>query len=194
MDSQELKEKAVSILKSNKDDLYKKIAIISVITEAVKEFNVTPVIVGGQAVEFYTSGGYSTLDIDILCELPISEIDSVLKPLGFEREGKYWTYPGSKLAIEVPSGPLAGSWDRVTEVTIEGLEAYIIGIEDIIVDRLNRYKYWREFDDEEWIIGMIYVNYEDIYWDYLYKKAGEEGTTDELKRFKDIVDNKRNNK
>ena len=191
MDGQMLKEKTVSILKSNKDDLYKKIAIISVVTEAVKKFNVKPVIVGGQAVEFYTSGGYSTLDIDILCELRIAEIDSVLKPLGFEREGKYWTYPGSKLAIEVPSGPLAGSWDKVTEVTIEGLEAYIIGIEDIIVDRLNRYKYWREFDDEEWIIGMIYVNYEDIDWDYLYKKAGEERTTDELKRFKDIVDNKR---
>lgn len=194
MDNQILREKIVSILKSNKDDLHKKIAIIAVITEALKEFNVRPVIVGGQAVEFYTSGGYSTLDIDILCELGIAEIDSVLKPLGFEREGKYWTYPGSKLAIEIPSGPLAGSWDKVTEVKIEGLEAYIIGIEDIIVDRLNRYKYWREFDDEEWIIGMIYVNYLDIDWDYLYKKTGDERTTDELKRFKDIVDNKLNSK
>ncbi|HLV09030.1 MAG TPA: hypothetical protein VKY40_02365, partial [Halanaerobiales bacterium] len=94
------------------------------------------------------------------------------------------------LAIEVPSGPLAGSWDKVTEVAIEGLEAYIIGIEDIIVDRLNRYKYWKEFDDEEWIIGMIFINYDDIDWDYLYMKAGEERTTDELKRFKDIVDDK----
>src|SRR5690554_5302165 len=115
MDNQMLKNKLVSILRSSKDDLYKKIAVISVITEALKEFSVTPVIVGGQAVEFYTSGGYSTLDIDILCELRISEINSVLKPLGFEREGKYWTYPDSNLAIEVPSGPLAGSWDKVTE-------------------------------------------------------------------------------
>jgi len=190
MDSQLLKKKLVAILKSNKDDLYKKIAVISVITAALKEFKVTPVIVGGQAVEFYTSGGYSTLDIDILCELRIFEIDSVLKSLGLEREGMYWTYPDSKLAIEVPSGPLAGSWDKVTEVAIEGLEAYIIGIEDIIVDRLNRYKYWKEFDDEEWIIGMIFINYDDIDWDYLYMKAGEERTTDELKRFKDIVDDK----
>jgi len=58
------------------------------------------------------------------------------------------------------------------------------------VDRLNRYKYWKEFDDEEWIIGMIYVNYDDIEWDYLYEKASEERTTDELDRFKKIVDDK----
>ncbi len=58
------------------------------------------------------------------------------------------------------------------------------------MDRLNRYKYWKEFDDEEWIIGMIYVNYDDIEWDYLYEKASEERTTDELDRFKKIVDDK----
>lgn len=92
MDNQVLKKKIVSILESNKDDLYKKIAIIA---EVLKEFNVIPVIVGGQVVEFYTSGGYSTMDIDILCEFRIAEIDSALKPLGFEKAGKYWTYPGS---------------------------------------------------------------------------------------------------
>ncbi len=191
MDKAKLKDRIISIFKSNKDDLYKKIAVVSVITEALKEFNVTPVIVGGQAVEFYTSGGYSTLDIDILCELSIADIDSVLKPLGFKKEGKYWTYPDSDLAIEVPSGPLAGSWDRITEVDVEGLKAYIIGIEDIIIDRLNRYKYWKEFDDEEWVIGMIYINYEDIEWNYLFEKASQERTTDELERFKDIVEKKR---
>ncbi|MEJ6952373.1 DUF6036 family nucleotidyltransferase [Natronospora cellulosivora (SeqCode)] len=191
MDEQVLKAKIESILESNKNDLYKKIAYISVITEAFSEKNVKPVIVGGQAVEFYTSGGYSTLDIDVLCERSIAEIDSVLKPLGFEREGKYWTYPGSDIAIEVPSGPLAGSWDRVAEVDIDNFKAYIIGIEDIIIDRLNRYKYWKEFDDQEWIIGMIYINYDDIDWDYLYKKARTEKTIDELQGFRAIVDNKR---
>lgn len=33
-------------------------------------------------------------------------------------------------------------------------------------------------------IDMIYVNYEHIDWDYLYKKNDEERITDELKRLK----------
>lgn len=185
MDEEKLKKIIEDILLSDRDDLYKKIAIISVITEALKDIDVTPVIVGGQAVEFYTSGGYSTMDIDILCEARISEINSILEPLGFVREGKYWTLKNSDIAIEVPSGPLAGSWDKLTEVEIEELTAYIIGIEDIIVDRLNRYKYWQVYEDEEWIVGMIIVNYRDIDWDYITIRAKEEGTVNELKDFKE---------
>ena len=184
MNEDKLKEKINNILKSDRDKLYKKIAVIAVITESLKKLDVKPVIVGGQAVEFYTSGGYSTMDIDILCEAHINEIDSILQPLGFEREGKYWTIKDNDIAIEVPSGPLAGSWDKLSEVEIEDLTAYIIGIEDIIIDRLNRYKYWKVYEDEEWIIAMIILNYEDIDWDYIFSRAEREGTVDELNEFK----------
>ncbi len=37
---------------------------------------------------------------------------------------------------------------------------------------------------------MIYVNYEDIDWDYLYERARIEKTIDELEKFKEIIDNK----
>ena len=60
------KERLEKIIASNKDKLLKKFEIIAIITEALKKLNVKPVIVGGQAVEFYTEGGYATMDIDII--------------------------------------------------------------------------------------------------------------------------------
>lgn len=167
---------------------------MAIVTEAMKSIDIKPVIVGGQAVEFYTSGGYSTMDIDFICGAYLDEINSVLNPLGFKKEGKYWFIENSPIVIEVPSGSLAGSWDKVTEVEIEDVSAYIIGIEDIIVDRLNRYKFWKEYDDKEWIIGMMLINYDDIDWDYLHKRAREEFTEEELIRFREIVEDKYTNK
>jgi len=189
MDYEFLRQKINEFLSSDKSDLYKKIAVMAVITKVLEELEVKPIIVGGQAVEFYTSGGYTTMDVDMVCAAGIEEINEKLSPLGFEKEGKYWILEEENIVIEVPSGPLAGSLEKVMEVEVEeGLVTYIIGIEDIIIDRLNRYKHWNVNTDKEWIPGMIYVNYDDIDWDYLLKKAREEKTEDELKEFKEIVE------
>ncbi|MCK8824109.1 DUF6036 family nucleotidyltransferase [Fuchsiella alkaliacetigena] len=189
MDTEQLKDKVKEIINSNEDELFKKLGIVAVVTEALASLNIKPIIVGGQAVEFYTVGGYATMDIDLICGASVEEIDKLLAPLGFIKEGKYWTLSEMDIAIEVPSGPLAGSWDKVVEVKIDdALSAYIIGIEDIIIDRLNRYKYWNEHADREWILGMIFLNYEDIDWDYLLVKAKEEKTIKEATQFKEEVE------
>jgi predicted nucleotidyltransferase len=192
MDKNILKSKIKIIINSNRDKIYKNIALTAVITEALKEINIRPIIVGGQAVEFYTAGGYSTMDVDLVTPASIKEINPIIEELGFEKEGKYWTYDQLDFALEVPGSDLAGDYDKVNEIEIEGLKAYIIGIEDIIIDRLNRYKFWKEYADQEWIVGMIYLNYEDIDWDYLYQKSESEKTLEELKEFKKIVDKKIN--
>ena len=190
MDKQLLKNKIQKITKSNKNKIYQNIALVAIITAALKEIDIRPIIVGGQAVEFYTAGGYSTMDVDLVTPANIKEIDPIIKDLGFKKEGKYWTYKQFDFALEIPGSDLAGDYDKVNEIEIEGLKAYIIGIEDIIIDRLNRYKFWKEYADQEWIVGMIYLNYEDIDWNYLYQKSESEKTLEELKEFKKIVDKK----
>ena len=130
------------------------------------------------------------MDVDLATPASIKEINPVIKELGFEKEGKYWTYDQLDFALEFPGSDLAGDYDKVNQIEIEGLIAYIIGIEDIIIDRLNRYKSWKEYADQEWIVGMIYLNYDDIDWGYLYQKAESEKTLAELEEFKQIVDKK----
>ncbi|MGM0500186.1 MAG: DUF6036 family nucleotidyltransferase [Bacillota bacterium] len=190
MDKNLLKSKIKKIINSKKDKIYKNIALTAVITEALKEINIRPIIVGGQAVEFYTAGGYSTMDVDLVTPASIKEINPIIKDLGFKKKGKYWTYEQLDFALEIPGSDLAGDYDKVNEIEIEGLKAYIIGIEDIIIDRLNRYKFWKEYADQEWIVGMIYLNYDDIDWNYLYQKSQSEKTLEVLKEFKKIVDEK----
>ncbi len=75
------------------------------------------------------------MDVDLITPARIKEIDSVIKELGFKKEGKYWTYDQLDFALEVPGSDLAGNYDKVNEIEIEDLKAYIIGIEDIIVDQ-----------------------------------------------------------
>jgi len=101
MDISFLKSKIEKIVNSNKDKLYKNIALTAVITEALKEINIRPIIVGGQAVEFYTAGGYSTMDVDLITQASIKEINPIIEELGFKKEGKYWTYDQLDFALEV---------------------------------------------------------------------------------------------
>ena len=182
------KKEIQNILVEDIDDFSKKIKIIAVLTSAIKEnLNLTPVVVGGQAVEFYTGGGYSTMDVDIICEASIERIANVIERLGFYRENKYWILDSNiiDLAVEVPSGPLAGSRDKLMEVQAGEHTAYFIGAEDIIIDRLNAYVYWNEKWQQEWIIGIIVNNYDDIDWEYLNKNASQERVTDSLKNMVD---------
>ncbi|KXS49578.1 DUF6036 family nucleotidyltransferase [Halanaerobium congolense] len=176
------------ILNEDIDNFSKKIKIIAVLTSAIKEnLNLTPVVVGGQAVEFYTGGGYATMDVDMVCETSTKKIGEILEKLGFYRDNKYWILDSNKLdlAVETPSGPLAGADDKLMELEIGQHTAYFIGIEDIIIDRLNAYVHWNEKWQEEWILGMMVTNYEDIDWEYLNKKAYQERVNDSLKRMVD---------
>jgi hypothetical protein len=174
-----------SIINEDIDNFSKKLKIIAVLTSAIKEnLNLTPVIVGGQAVEFYTGGGYATMDVDMICEASTKKIAEVIEKLKFYRDNKYWILDSNKidLAIETPSGPLAGSVDKLMELEIGQHTAYFIGIEDIIIDRLNAYVHWNEKWQEEWILGMLVSNYDDIDFEYLHKRAGEERVTDYLNK------------
>jgi hypothetical protein len=176
------------ILNEDIDNFSKKIKIIAVLTSAIKEnLNLTPVVVGGQAVEFYTGGGYATMDVDMVCETSTKKIGEILEKLGFYRDNKYWILDSNKLdlAVETPSGPLAGADDKLMELEIGQHTAYFIGIEDIIIDRLNAYVHWNEKWQEEWILGMMVTNYEDIDWEYLNKRAYQERVNDSLKRMVD---------
>ena len=182
------KKEIESILNEEIDNFSKKIKIIAVLTSVLKEnLNLTPVVVGGQAVEFYTGGGYATMDVDIICEASTKKIGEILEKLGFYRENKYWILDSNKLdlAVETPSGPLAGANDKLMELEIGQHTAYFIGVEDIIIDRLNAYVHWNEKWQEEWILGMMVTNYEDIDWKYLKKRSSQEGVYDSLKRMSD---------
>lgn len=154
-----------------------------------KEFANELVIVGGSAVEFYTAASYMTKDIDFIAKDDF-QIAKIMTSLGFSiGEGYTWFHPDTSVVVEFPKPPLLGDISRVTEVKTEYGVAEIIGVEDIILDRLKGREFWQ--DNNEIPEMMIYSHYESIDFVYLRKQAEYELVSDVLeKAIADVEDYK----
>ena len=172
--------------------LEKQLRVAAQIADLLKENNVIPVIVGGTAVEFYTHGAYATKDIDIIVEDP-EFIVPVMKQLGFINEAGTWYLPDDpSVIVEFPKGPLAGDWKKVQPVLLpDGHTAYVIALEDIILDRMLAATYWKDGSDE-WVRFMMTAHYDEIDWPYLRAASSRELCLDEYRRSREWSRKKRN--
>jgi hypothetical protein len=130
-----------------------------------------PVVIGGCALSYYAREVYFTADID-LAYADREALGAVLADLGFEREGRYWVQSGLNLAVEAPASNLAGE-DAPREIVEMGLglQCTILGIEDLLIDRLNAWKHWRSETDGELVELLVRRYNDDLDWDYLEEKA-----------------------
>ena len=169
----------------------KQLCVAGIIAEAFRPFQVHPVVVGGAAVEFYTLGNYTTKDIDLIVEEP-EYIKEVMLALGFHNDHGTWFLPDNpEIIVEFPKGPLAGDWKKVQPVTLpHGHTAYLIALEDILIDRTLAAKYWTD-GSEEWVRFMMAAHYEEIDWKYLRQIALRELCLDTLERARNWAHRKR---
>jgi hypothetical protein len=145
-----------------------------------------PTIIGGCALSYYSREVFFTSDID-LAYADRKTLDKVLKDIGFFKKGRYWLNEDLKIAIEVPASTLPGEDSPVEIVEIgEELRCRIIGIEDLIIDRLNACKHWKSQIDCE-MVKLLTMRYQkELDWEYLEKKATlpENNTLLELKKIR----------
>lgn len=110
---------------------------LATLSERLRNDGIEPILVGGGALEFYTEGGNATKDMDLA--LPAcAEVDAAFADLGFEKHGRYWLNNKLDLLFEAPApaGPPGETAPR-TVVQIDDLIVTIIGIEDLLMDRLR---------------------------------------------------------
>ncbi len=157
---------------------------VGILTKYLKDEGIRPVVVGGNAVEFYTLGTYATADIDLVS--PGYEIiDKLLKSWGFEKLGRHWLLSEIDLEVEIPASSLGEDEEsKILEVEVERLKVYLIGIEDLIIDRLNAYVHWKSLEDGEWAEQLIKLHFSKIDWSYLESRALKEETLKALKKLK----------
>lgn len=130
---------------STKDAAERHVLIAAIISEALRQVHQDPILVGGAAVEYYTQGGYSTADIDLVAEGG-SDLLQVMEALGFERMGKDFIHPKMKIYVEFPSRRLkTGELAHLLRIGKKNLR--IISPEDLIVDRLCAFKFWQSAID-----------------------------------------------
>jgi len=144
----------------------------AIITGLMEVHGITPVVVGGLAVEIYTRGHYTTLDIDLVTK-GRDLAGNILEQLGFSREGRHWYHSELDIAIEIPDSRLEGADEnKITKLELPGEKhLYVIGIEDIILDRLRACVHWTSSSDCEWGLRMLKVHFDSLDLEYLRSMA-----------------------
>jgi len=171
------------IIKTTESPLKRQLLMVALITRLLEEKGKnSPIVVGGCALSYYSREVYFTADID-LAYVDREALGTVLTSIGFEKRGRYWVNEELKMAIEAPASVLVGEDSPVEIVDLGGgLHCRIIGIEDLIIDRLNACKHWKSEIDCEMVelLAKRYLN--DLDWSYLEKKAAipENNTLTEL--------------
>ncbi|MFN3740256.1 MAG: hypothetical protein ACK4TF_06230 [Thermodesulfovibrionales bacterium] len=174
-------------LKAIEDPVKRKAYFIGLISQEIKKKGgLPPVIVGGMAVEIYTQGSYTTGDIDLKAEKDL--LEKTLTEWNFVKSGRIWFNEELDIYIDWLGSTLDEGKEaqkRVNRIIIgEGLEINVLSIEDLIIDRLNAYKWWKDEDSLVWAKVLLKVKEatgEPVDRDYLTERALEEGLNDVIK-------------
>jgi hypothetical protein len=165
-------KKIIGKIRQTESPLKRQLLMVALITNLLEQKGKgAPVVIGGCALSYYSREVYFTADID-LAYADREALDIVLKDVGFRKQGRYWIHKDLEIAIEVPSSVLVGEDSPVEIVEFgKGLQCRIIGIEDLIMDRLCACKYWKSEIDCE-MVELLMRRYKgELDWAYLKKKA-----------------------
>jgi hypothetical protein len=114
-----------------------------------------------------------------------ADLFRVMSALGFERFGKDFKNVPRKIYIEFPGSSLKPS-ERVDVVAVGRRTLRVISIEDLIVDRLNAYKFWRSGIDGLNALLLLEMGIPDEV--RLQKRARQEDVMDALEAVQRIND------
>jgi hypothetical protein len=168
----------ISRLRKEPNELRKKMLLLGYVTSQLEKKKQSIFLVGGQAVETYTAGQFPTGDIDVTTS-DSATIQKVLKSLGFEEIGMIWLNKPLGIAFHIVgySAP-----ERSRTIRIGPYKARIVGVEELILDRLSAAKFWNIPADYE-KAKVLYDNFEkQIDKDYLRENAKKKRVDDLLLR------------
>jgi hypothetical protein len=185
------KKEIIELIRKTESPLKRQLLTVALISNLLqKKGKEIPIVIGDLALSYYTREVYFTASIDLACS-DRESLDEVLTEIDFKKRGKYWVNEDLKIAIEVPVGVLVGE-DAPIEIVELGpeLQCKIIGIEDLIIDRLNACKHWKSEIDCEMTELLVLRYQKELDWTYLEKRAEnpENDVITELMELKRKVD------
>ncbi|MHA0857247.1 hypothetical protein [Paenibacillus sp. CMAA1364] len=171
---QTIKKKITELASDPSKSNLKEFYVMGLITPVLDDLGADPaIIVGGHAVELYTSGSYKTADIDLVM-IRDDIARALFDQLGFVREGRFHYVLEMDIPIEIPSNDLAGSKDRVVKLKTPDGYCYVIGVEDLIMDRLNAAEFWTDARSLEWARYLMSSQFDSLDIEYMKNRAKEE--------------------
>jgi hypothetical protein len=120
-------------------------ALVAWLQGLFEEDGAVPILVGGAAVELYTLGAYVTGGLDFVGSVT-PDVARALERAGFERRGRHWIHEDAQVFIEFP-GDALGMKEEARWLDVLGQTIRIISAEDLLVERLGSWEYWRSAVD-----------------------------------------------
>lgn len=168
----------ISLLKGEPNELKKKMLLVGYLTDRLSKKGHSLFLVGGQAVETYTAGQFTTGDIDITTT-DQAATEEKLSQLGFAKEGMVWLNERLGVAVHIV-GTYPTRSEKVRTVDVGPYRVRVVGVEDLIIDRLAAAKFWKSQRDAEQATVLFNGFSKSIDLEYLKKRAREEKVEDIL--------------
>ncbi len=168
-----------SQLRKEQNPLRKKMLLLGYITRRLEEKSQTVYLVGGQAVETYTAGQFLTGDIDITTS-DRHFTEKILASLGFRQVGMIWLNEDLLIAVQIVGDIPTASYERMRTIEVGPYRVRVIGVEDLIVDRLAGAKFWKSTGDLEKASALYATFQNQIDFNYLATTAKKKGVEDIL--------------
>jgi len=169
---------------AEKDPALRGVRIAAVVARALGEAGLEPTLVGGAAVAFYTEGNYTTQDVDLVAPSG-PRADGAMQRLGLLKRGKDYVSEDGAIHVGLPSAAL-GPTERAEVIEIDGVPLRIISVEDLIVDRLCAFKFWKSGIDGLNALIMLELGRADR--SRVESRAGEENVLDALDHVEDVLE------
>lgn len=104
------------------------------------------IVVGGEALEIYTQGNYTTGDIDI--KSSYNEMEAALFEMGFRKRGRAFYSEELDIFVDWLGASLEEGTDAEQRTVLVEIDQdhviRLISVEDLIIDRLNAAKWWKD--------------------------------------------------
>ncbi len=144
------------------------------------------IVVGGSAIEFYTSGQYTSGDIDVVTTAPV-DWARILRAWKFEKQGRIWHSSALGVVIDFVKPPYTYDVTRTQVLVTPHGSLRIAAIEDLLVKRLISAKFWKTPSDIEHAKLLAVAHWDRIDWDYVRELAGQFDVADVLSNLIDAV-------
>lgn len=152
----------------------------------LRENGVDVVLSGGACVAIYSDHIYVSKDLDFIAQFTIDrvKVDSIMRKLGFDPRGRYYSHPQTSYFVEFISGPPSVGQDPIEEIVemeMETGKVRIISPTDCVKDRLAAYFHW---GDQQGLEQAVLVSkLRSIDMDIIKKWSIRERKMDEFKTF-----------
>ncbi|MDI6716820.1 MAG: hypothetical protein QME63_07740 [Actinomycetota bacterium] len=169
----------LDILKSDINPLTKRIIFAGMLTMALEKEGFSPVVTNNYAVELYTQGNYEAETIDIVA--PVELINKVLPSWDFARDGDFWVNQDLGIKVKSHAEDLdEKEMQRVAEINFNGATIYLLGVDDLIVNKLIDFASTDDRQDYIWAQEIMELFINEIDLDYLRDRAAEKGVYEPL--------------